>query len=339
MGYYKTKQDQTILDVCLKLYGNLDNLIPMLKNNGINPNDVIKAGTQIYYPDGTTLQKVDPVTGYYVPPAPTPPWPTPTYLPPVTAGLVVCQVAFDTVKLPNPALDNHMNPWHSRLSGAYGVENPGGSSSSRVAMGGAYGINGLRAQYYGLQELNGLTTPFYIGEVNYGITSFGTTQGVTVFVITQLRGNPYPAGTTKGIITQVDSNPSSTTGLRIYYEAGNLICEMKGNVGLSQISAPMTLGQPLILSTIFDKSQPAGQEIRGWINGEAGYFITTSSANNTNNLVNASFSPSFGYGGYPLGINNFYDGYIGCVLYYKRVLSTYERQQVENWLKILYHFP
>lgn len=47
--FYQTTENQTIFDICIIIYGNLDFVIKLATENNLNFTDKIPTGTQIYY--------------------------------------------------------------------------------------------------------------------------------------------------------------------------------------------------------------------------------------------------------------------------------------------------
>jgi hypothetical protein len=63
MKYYTVLSNQTIFDICLTIYGNLDYLSKMIIDNNLQVGNKISAGTQISYPNNFTPSLINYTTG------------------------------------------------------------------------------------------------------------------------------------------------------------------------------------------------------------------------------------------------------------------------------------
>lgn len=64
MALYKTTENQTVFDICIILYSNLDKLVKLLYDNNLIIGQAIPVGTMISYDGSFTPTNVTYATGF-----------------------------------------------------------------------------------------------------------------------------------------------------------------------------------------------------------------------------------------------------------------------------------
>lgn len=271
-----------------------------------------------------------------------------SFAPPVLEGLAMLQMGADAdYASPAPYL-NHDNPWPDRMNsisigttsrptGYPGMENTGFVASGmngRVDYGTAEGITGYRSLYYGQGTIGTYsTTPFIPHDERYpGITISMYATISTAMTVMGVAKTRNAATSPQGILTSLDVSLYPDESVKLYIEpTGDIFWWIKGDVGASIVTNNTTgTGSTFIFTAIAEKNTGTDDTIDLWINGDNTYSVVNSLSANTNGFTVSTYTPYIG-NIIPSGTSK-YDGYIGAMLYYNRVLTDDERQQMETWL-------